>query len=103
VTASDILNRWRRVRPVLNQTSLWFTLLTIAEAGENGIGRHDLAAKTGAKMASFAHSIKSLRASGLIQERQRISERGGRAAIIATITPKGLDFLAIKPTKNTTA
>lgn len=103
MTAADILQRWRRVRPVLNQSSMWFTLLTIAEAGEDGIGRHDLAAKTGARPCSLTHSVKRLRVSGLIEERRGPQPHRGKPALLSIITAKGYEFLAVKPSKKKTA
>lgn len=37
ITASDILNRFRKVKPAVKRVNTWMSLLRIAEAGAEGI------------------------------------------------------------------
>lgn len=97
MTAAHILSRWRRVRGVVKTYTMWFTLLNIAEAGGVGITRATLAESTGLRGPSLTHSLRIMRKAGLVTE--RLGERTGRASppTISTITPKGLEFLGLKP------
>jgi hypothetical protein len=99
MNASHILSRWRRVRGVLRRSSVWFTALTIAEAGTRGIRRTDLAELTGLENASLTHSIGLMRSAGLVvqEQGQRRAGQTGACPMIAKITPKGLEFLGLKP------
>lgn len=103
MTATHILARWRRVRGVLKSRQLWFTILAIAEAGEDGIKRTDLAEVSGAASPSLTHSCKKLIAAGIITERLGERTNGRMPPTISTITPKGLDFLGLKPSNKKTA
>lgn len=103
MNATHILSRWRRVRGVLNKPSMWFILLTIAEAGGRGIARVHLANSVSMKCESLTHSMRILVRAGLVTE--QLAERTSkcRPANIATITPKGLQFLCLSPMPETSS
>jgi hypothetical protein len=97
MNASHILSRWRRVRGVLKRPSMWFTLLAIAEAGERGIKRADLAKTVRLDHKSLTHSIGILRRAGLLTQHQGERQPGntGQYPLMARITLEGLKFLGL--------
>jgi hypothetical protein len=91
--ASDILKSWRNTEPVFRQYITWIAFLRIAEAGKQGILRSELA--HGHHCSPTRRCLLKAQDAGIIT----ISYGKGPTSPITryTITPKGLDWLCVKP------
>lgn len=101
MNANHILSRWRRVRDVLQNRSFWFLMLHIAEAGKRGLSRAEMQTAAGIKAASLTYSIGKLRRGGLVKEWTGEKSGPGKAPLMASITPEGLEFLGLNPMPET--
>lgn len=97
MTAADILTSWRAVQPALRRFMSWVTLLTIAEAGEQGISRADLTRRAfGNRGKLDSRTERKWQVAGLVTIEMVDRPRpGGPKTTLITITPKGLKFLRL--------
>jgi predicted transcriptional regulator len=95
-TAAQILRSWDKTRTLLSKTSLWLTLLRIADAGPEGITLTKLTHRNAT--LPYRDTLKKFVKAGVIEAKQTGSTMGcaARHHTRYHITEKGSAFLRIQ-------
>lgn len=102
MTASAILKRYRLIAPVIRgHASAWIVMLTICEAGEEGIDHADLGRLMRGKPMALAPTLRRWKEAGILVsgEAPARGSNGGRNRVIYMATPKLYRALGIDPTE----
>lgn len=100
MTAAAILKRYRRIAPVIgHKSSAWIVMLTICEAGAEGIDHAELGRLMHGKPMALASTLRRWKAAGILVSGEAPSrgENGGRPRVIYMATPKLYRALGIVP------
>ncbi len=100
MTAAAILNRYRRIAPVIGfQASAWIVLLTICEAGPEGIDHAGLVKLLRGKPMQMAPTLRRWKQAGILVSGEVPPRRGkgGACRVIYMATPKLYEALGITP------
>lgn len=102
-TATHILRSWDETRLILSKPSLWFALLRIAAAGTEGITLSDLTKKN--DTIPYRDTLRKFVKAGILEIKQTGPSIGSAARLNTRyhITEKGLRFLRIAPTHQSTS
>lgn len=100
MTASAILNQYRRVAPVIgHKASAWVVLLTICEAADNGIDHYHLGRLVKSRGMALVPTLRRWKNAGLLTstEAPARGRAGGRNRVIYMATPSLYQTLKIEP------
>jgi hypothetical protein len=100
MTAAAILKRYRRIAPVIgHKSSAWIVMLTICEAGAEGIDHSDLGQLMRGKPMALAPTLRRWKEAGILVSGVAPARgvNGGRPRVIYMATSKLYRALGIDP------